>query len=304
MTRGRFLLSHVRGVAIRAVARLLILRQFVLNGNDLGISCFLVVFVTSHACGNGNIGSQSTQTARSRNIDVTRRALRDVFTFATLMTEHGRLAHRQIDPNECSSRLMATGTVIAGRLLIFPMAVEAGVMRVRHGLEKAVYLRGCANRLRGGRDVDLDIRLVTNRAVVVVRLFLIIRLEERSAYEAHCFVRVAARANGSDHVLMFVVRKLDRELPFISWFLSLAGAIRFAENEAPVFARRGAHVTNRTNRRTGADERLSREKLLSMTTDAGIVVWKVSSVRKVTFCRPRRRNLVTGVAGQTLVLVG
>ena len=102
---------------------------------------------------------------------------------------------------------------------------------------------------------------------------------------------------------MFVVRKLDRELPFIVWFCGLAGAIRFAENETPVFARCRAHVTDRANRRTRADERLAREKLLSMTTDTGIMVWKVSNVRKVALCRPGSGKLVARVTGQALVFV-
>ena len=103
---------------------------------------------------------------------------------------------------------------------------------------------------------------------------------------------------------MFVVRKLNRELPFIFWFCSLAGAVWFTEDEASVFTRGGAHMTDRANSRTSAGERLSREKLLSMTTDAGVVIWKVSHVREVTFCRPGCRHFVTGVAGQSLMFVG
>src|SRR5437879_5308079 len=103
---------------------------------------------------------------------------------------------------------------------------------------------------------------------------------------------------------MFVVRKFNRELPLTLWFCGLTGAVRFAENEAPVFTRRRSHVTDRTNSRTSAGERLSREKLLSMTTDAGVVTWKISHVRKVTFCRPSCWHFMTGVAGQTLMLVG
>jgi hypothetical protein len=102
---------------------------------------------------------------------------------------------------------------------------------------------------------------------------------------------------------MFVVRKLDCELPFISWFGGLTCAIRFAENKALVCTRCGAFVTDRANGRTGAGERLPREKLLSMTTDARVVIWKVSDVRKITLCGPGRRNSVTGIASQILVFV-
>ena len=102
---------------------------------------------------------------------------------------------------------------------------------------------------------------------------------------------------------MFVVGELDRELSFVFRFRSLARAIRFSEDEAPVFARRGTHVTNRANNRARAGERLAREKLLSMTTDTGIMVWKVSNIRKITLCGPCGRNFVAGVTHQTLVFV-
>ena len=103
---------------------------------------------------------------------------------------------------------------------------------------------------------------------------------------------------------MFVVGELDRELPFIFWFDGLACGIRFAEDEAAVFARGGAHVTDRANSRTRAGERLAREKLLSMTTDTGFMVWKVSDIREVTLCGPGCRNFVTGITRQTFVFVG
>ena len=102
---------------------------------------------------------------------------------------------------------------------------------------------------------------------------------------------------------MFVVGKLNRELSFIFWFCGLARAIRFAKRETPVFARRGAHVADRADNRTRADEGLSREKLLAMTTDTGIMTWKVSDVREIALGRPRRGNFVTGIARQTLVFV-
>lgn len=100
---------------------------------------------------------------------------------------------------------------------------------------------------------------------------------------------------------MFVVWELDGELPFIFWLCCQAGEIRFAETEAPIFPRRGAHVTDRADRRTRADESLSCEKLLSMTTDTGVMVWKVSDVGEVTLCRPACWQLVTCIAGQAFV---
>ena len=96
---------------------------------------------------------------------------------------------------------------------------------------------------------------------------------------------------------MFVMRELYGELSFVFCFGGLARSIRIAENKAPGFARRGAHVTNRANRRAGTSERLAREKLLSVTTNAGIMIWEVRYVGKVTLRRPLGGDLVTGIAG-------
>ena len=147
---------------------------------------------------------------------------------------------------------------------------------------------------------------MTDRAVVVVSLLLIITLyfEERRADKVHSFVCGAIGANRRDHVLMFVVGKLDRELPFIFCFGRLARAIRFSEDKAAVFARRGAHVTDRADSRTRAGKRLAREKLLSMTTDTSIMVWKVSDIGEITLSGPCGGNFVTGITRQTLVFAG
>jgi hypothetical protein len=63
-------------------------------------------------------------------------------------------------------------------------------------------------------------------------------------------------------------------------------------------------MTDSADSRTGAGERLAREKLLSMTTDTGIMVWKVGNVRKTTLRGPCRGNLVARIASQTLVFIG
>ena len=147
---------------------------------------------------------------------------------------------------------------------------------------------------------------MTDRAIIVIRLPLIITLsfEERGRDKVHSFVGGAIGANRRDHVLMFVVGKLDRELPFIFCFGRLARAIRFSEDKAAVFARRGAHVTDRADSRTRAGKRLAREKLLSMTTYTSIMVWKISDIRKITLSGPCGGNFVTGTTRQTLVFVG
>ena len=103
---------------------------------------------------------------------------------------------------------------------------------------------------------------------------------------------------------MFVVRELDRELAFVLRLRRLISAVRFAECEPRVFARGGACVADGADGRAGADESLARKELLTMAVHARIVIGKVCRVGKTSLRRPRRRQLVTGVARETLVFVG
>src|SRR6266849_6563561 len=103
---------------------------------------------------------------------------------------------------------------------------------------------------------------------------------------------------------MFVVRELDREMPFVFRLRSLISIVWFAESEPRVFARRGAHVADSADCRTGADESLPREKLLTMTAHTGIVIGKVCGVGKISLRRPGGRQLVTRIAGEALVFLG
>ena len=103
---------------------------------------------------------------------------------------------------------------------------------------------------------------------------------------------------------MFVVRKLDGELAFVFRIRRLTSIVRFAKSKPPIFAWRGAHVTDGANCRAGAGESLPREELLPMAANTGVVIGKICGVGKISFRRPHGRELVTGVAGETLVLIG
>src|SRR2546423_14415512 len=107
----------------------------------------------------------------------------------------------------------------------------------------------------------------------------------------------------SDRVLVLVMRKLNRELPFFFGFCRLIGLIRPAESEACILTRRGAHMTNGADGRPGSNNGLPREELLPVAANARIVIGKISHVRKSSFRRPRRRKFVTGIAGKALVLI-
>ena len=131
MTRGRLFLTNIRRVAIHAVAGLLELAKLFFDRSDLRIRSFLTVLVARRAGRDRNVGREPAQRARPGNVDVTSRALHHVFALAAFVAEHRGCAFRRIDRDEASRGLMATATVIAGRLQIFPVTVEARVVAVR-----------------------------------------------------------------------------------------------------------------------------------------------------------------------------
>ena len=103
---------------------------------------------------------------------------------------------------------------------------------------------------------------------------------------------------------MFVVRKLDQELTLVFCLHRLIRTVGFAESKPALFTRRGAHVTDRANRRAGGYKSLACEKLLTMTTDTRVMVWKIRNIGKGSLRGPFRRDFVAGVTSQTLVLLG
>lgn len=162
MTRWGFLLPDILDVAIYAAIGLLVMLKLFFDGRDLRISRLLIVLVTSSARSDRDVGRQSTQSACARNVDMAGRALHNVFAFATFMTEHLGRAFRCEHRHERSGRLVATGAVVAGRLLTLPMTVEAGVMSVRDGLEKSVECGVSLSWAHQRHHVPAAIRLVTD----------------------------------------------------------------------------------------------------------------------------------------------
>ncbi len=63
-------------------------------------------------------------------------------------------------------------------------------------------------------------------------------------------------------------------------------------------------MTDGANRRPTAGDCLPGEELLPVTTKACVMIWKVRNVGKISFCGPGRRDFMTGVAGEALVLFG
>ncbi len=315
MTRRWLLLADILGVAIRATARLLELRQLVFDRSDLRVGGLLVVLVTRRTRSNRNVGRQSAQRTCPRDVDVAGRALLNMIFFAAFVTEHQRLARWQIDAHERRSRLVATATVVTGGFQIFPMTGKASVMRMRHGLEKSVRRRVRLCRTHERHNVRFVVWLVTDRAVVVIGLGFV--LSESNTNEAEVRKRGGSprvskgvfsfpsrtRTQRRDHVLMFVVRKLNRELPFVFWLRRLTGTVRLAKDETRIFARRRARVTDSADCRPGTGKRLPSEKLLPMTANAGVVIGKVCRVGKISLRRPSGRQLVTGVAREALMFV-
>ena len=140
---------------------------------------------------------------------------------------------------------------------------------------------------------------MTDRAVVVIRFLFIGAWRERDAQQR----RVPQHMQPRDHVLMPVVRKLDRELTLVLRLGRLIGVVGLAKGEAHSFARRGALVTDRADYRTRSAHRLARKKLRAMTAHAGIVIWEIGDVGKIALGIPGSRNLMTSIASERFVFL-
>ena len=176
MTYGRFLLSHVGRMAILTLAAFLELRQLTFDRHDRLVGNSFVVVVTGRATDDRHIRSKTAQCAGPGDIDVTGRAFnRMIATLAAaFMVELGRLSHRHIARDERGRRFMTTAAIVAGRLLVFPVAVEARVVTVGHRLEKYVRLGPGVRQRRARRDKQVVISLMTDGTVVVIRSLLIV----------------------------------------------------------------------------------------------------------------------------------
>ncbi len=113
----------------------------------------------------------------------------------------------------------------------------------------------------------------------------------------------SAPLKSSDRVLMLVVWKLDRELPFQFRLDRQLRDVGFAKSKARVFTWGGAHVTYGANAWARTAHYLSREKLLTVTTDARVVIGKVSYIRKVSLSIPFSRNFMTSIARQAFMFI-
>src|SRR5258705_738347 len=135
-------------------------------------------------------------------------------------------------------------------------------------------------------------RAMTDFAVVIV-LRLIVRTGtgERSPHERQILIDNQTTEDSRDHVLMLIVWKLNQKL---------AGNGRIAKRETGVVPRRYLRVAVTTNYRSRAFE-----KMLTMTTHAGIMTGKVCNVGKLPDLFPvSGRNLMAGVTGTLMFFCG
>ncbi len=296
MTRRRLLLANFGSVTVGALAGFLVLCKFVFDRHGLWISDFLAVFVAVRAGGDWYVGRQSAQSAGARNVDVARCAFIYVCALAALMRELCRDTFWSQYCDERRRRLVAAAAVFAGRFQILPMTVKACIVTMRHRLEWIEHRR-IGRRGRKRRDRERLIRLMTDRAVVVIGFLVVKRSGEGRDDESN------VRPSGRDRVLMLVVRKLDGELPL--WFGScrLTCVVWLAESESPVFSGGCAYVTNSADCRTGADHCLAREELRSMASHACVVIGKIRDIGKFALRIPGSWNLMTSIALKALVLI-
>src|SRR2546427_1725953 len=144
---------------------------------------------------------------------------------------------------------------------------------------------------------------MANRTVVVIRLFIIRQHVRKRCCDEPNFARGRATVSKrGNRVLMLVVWKLGRELPFFFRLRRLVGIVGFAKAKARIFLWRCPYVTHGANCRACAGKCLSRKKLLSVAVNARVVVGKIRHVGKISPRIPIGRNFVTSIATQTLVL--
>lgn len=175
MTRRRIESPDIRLVTIRAHKLAVLIERHQLR---IQILSQPVLVMTLGARRDRHIRFQPSQRRSLCDVDMTRRALGDVLL--SLATAFMHVLHR--DPHAGlvsfvrSRELVTTVTILGDRLLRFPMTVETRCM------------------VRGTRTERSVARRVTDSAVVIT-------LHRRMREPAH-----------RDHVLMLVMRKLDREL--------------------------------------------------------------------------------------------
>ena len=102
---------------------------------------------------------------------------------------------------------------------------------------------------------------------------------------------------------MFVMGKIDCELPFLPLLHRELRDVWRAKREARTFTWRGAQVTDSTNAWARSHHHLAREELLTMTTHTGIVIRKIGDVGKVSLRIPGSWDFVTSIARQAFVFV-
>src|SRR5438132_1631652 len=95
-----------------------------------------------------------------------------------------------------------------------------------------------------------------------------------------------------NHILMFVMRKFDRELPFVLWPQGLIRIVRLSEGKTHVFTRSSAQMTDGANCRASSRACLASEKLLAMAFHTRVMIGKIRNVRKVTLRCPCGWNFV------------
>ena len=108
----------------------ILIHRFQLAGEVQTQTLLVVAF---SAGSDGHVGSQAAESGSLSDIDMTRRAFRNVL-FAGMAEPH-RDSLRRDDYGVGCSALVTSRTVAAHRSLCFPVAVIAGCMTYRNGFE-------------------------------------------------------------------------------------------------------------------------------------------------------------------------
>ncbi len=185
---------------------------------------------------------------------------------------------------------MAAVALVSGRCLTIPMAVETRGVIVGRRFERIDRGRVAVNPTGRRRNRRFRIWDMTDLAVVEFLRLVIERMRGLHQQSAAELPKPWPQRQRCDHVLVFVMWKLDCEL---------LRPAQIAKAQARIIARGSFCMTDR------ADDGLSAfEKLRAMAAHTSIVVGEVGNIREISHLLPVRGRYFVASLAALLVLFG
>ena len=243
-----------------------------------------------------NVRLETAQCRCLRDVDVADGALgrwdgMALFFAAAVVPKLHRFSFRRRPGNiRRAGQFVAAVALLSGWFLTTPMAVETRGVIVRRRLERIDCRSVAVNPTSRRRNRRFRIWDMTDLAVVEFLRLVIERVRGLHQGSATELPKPWSQRQRCDHVLVFVMWKLDHEL---------LRPARIAKAQARIITRGSVCVADRANHGLSAFE-----ELRSMAADAGVVVGKVGNVRKIPHLLPVRSRYFVASTAAFLVLFG